>query len=48
MAATLPAFPNDNSLSAAYYEGLMAAWLVKTGQVGASVRRRRGAALAVP
>ena len=34
-AATLPAFPNDNSLSAAYYEGLMA-WLVKTGQVGAS------------
>ena len=35
MAATLPAFPNDNSLSATYYEGLMA-WLVKTGQVTAS------------
>ena len=35
MAATLPAFPNDNALSTAYYEGLMA-WLVKTGQVSAS------------
>lgn len=34
MAATLPAFPNDNSLSSEYYDRLMA-WLVKTGQVDA-------------
>lgn len=32
MAATLPAFPNDNGLSSDYFDGLMA-WLVKTGQV---------------
>lgn len=32
MAATLPAFPNDNGLSSDYFDSLMA-WLVKTGQV---------------
>lgn len=35
MAATLPAFPNDNSLSADYFTGLMS-WLVRTGQVASS------------
>ena len=34
--ATLAALPNDNSLSGAYFQGLMA-WLVKTGQVDAQV-----------
>ena len=34
--ATLAALPNDNSLSDAYFQGLMA-WLVKTGQVDAQV-----------
>lgn len=34
MAATLPAFPNDNGLSSDYFDGLMS-WLVKTGQVEA-------------
>eukprot|EP00536_Pseudo-nitzschia_multiseries_P002972 jgi/Psemu1/318043/estExt_fgenesh1_pm.C_420005 len=32
MTATLPAFPNDNSMSSDYYDRLMA-WLVKTNQV---------------
>lgn len=32
MTATLPAFPNDNSLAADYFTGLMH-WLVSTGQV---------------
>jgi len=32
MEATLPAFPNDNSLAADYFTGLMH-WLVTTGQV---------------
>lgn len=32
MTATLPAFPNDNSMSQDYYERLMD-WLVKTNQV---------------
>ena len=32
MAATLPAFPNDNGLSTEYYDDLMG-WLVKTNQV---------------
>jgi len=32
LSATLPAFPNDNSMASDYYERLMA-WLVKTGQV---------------
>jgi len=31
--ATLPAFPNDNSMSTEYYERLMT-WLVETDQVG--------------
>lgn len=35
MKATLPAFPNDNSMSSEYYEHLMS-WLVETNQVGAS------------
>ena len=34
--ATLAALPNDNSLSDAYFQNLMA-WLVKTGQVDAQV-----------
>jgi len=33
--ATLPAFPNDNSMSKEYYERLMA-WLIDTKQVDAS------------
>mgnify|MGYP001381616562 CR=1 FL=1 len=33
MTATLPAFPNDNSLASSYYARLMT-WLVKTKQVG--------------
>jgi ABC-type nitrate/sulfonate/bicarbonate transport system substrate-binding protein len=33
MTATLPAFPNDNSISSDYFDGLMR-WLVRTGQVG--------------
>ena len=32
MTATLPAFPNDNSISSDYFDGLMR-WLVRTGQV---------------
>ena len=32
--ATLPAFPNDNSMSKEYYEHLMR-WLIETGQVNA-------------
>ena len=32
MTATLPAFPNDNSIASSYYARLMA-WLVKTKQV---------------
>lgn len=32
MTATLPAFPNDNSMSSDYYDRLMT-WLVKTAQV---------------
>eukprot|EP00316_Scyphosphaera_apsteinii_P020677 CAMPEP_0119315672 /NCGR_PEP_ID=MMETSP1333-20130426/36745_1 /TAXON_ID=418940 /ORGANISM="Scyphosphaera apsteinii, Strain RCC1455" /LENGTH=347 /DNA_ID=CAMNT_0007321111 /DNA_START=55 /DNA_END=1098 /DNA_ORIENTATION=- len=32
ITATLPAFPNDNSIAESYFVGLMA-WLVKTGQV---------------
>ena len=38
MAATLPAFPNDNGLSKDYYDthdDTLMAWLVKTGQVEA-------------
>lgn len=35
MAATLPAFPNDNSIADAYFTDLMS-WLVKTGQVESS------------
>lgn len=34
MEATLPAFPNDNSMSSEYYERLMA-WLIETEQVDA-------------
>ena len=34
--ATLPAFPNDQSMSEQYYDNLMA-WLVETGQVGADI-----------
>lgn len=33
MTATLPAFPNDNSISSDYFDNLMR-WLVRTGQVG--------------
>lgn len=36
MAATLPAFPNDNSIAHDYFEQLMA-WLVKTGQAQANL-----------
>lgn len=32
LSATLPAFPNDNSMASDYYERLMA-WLIQTGQV---------------
>ena len=31
MAATLPAFPNDNAISSEYFDALMS-WLVRTGQ----------------
>jgi putative hydroxymethylpyrimidine transport system substrate-binding protein len=36
MTATLPAFPNDNSMSAEYYQNLMD-WLVDTNQVDATL-----------
>jgi putative hydroxymethylpyrimidine transport system substrate-binding protein len=36
MTATLPAFPNDNSMSAEYYQNLMD-WLVDTNQVNATL-----------
>ena len=31
MAATLPAFPNDNAIASEYFDALMS-WLVRTGQ----------------
>lgn len=34
LAATLPAFPNDNSMASEYYDRLMQ-WLVDTEQVRA-------------
>ena len=40
MTATLPAFPNDNSMSSEYYDRLMA-WLAETDQVDKDEARKR-------
>ena len=39
ISATLPAFPNDNSMSSDYYERLMA-WLVKTEQIDSTAAQK--------